>query len=592
MKEREMCENREMCEIDLTQTSHLSQMTAEGLSRCLDFLYTAEVSLDMDVVLDVLRASHYLQLSVLLGFCCRFLKEQITDENLVQIAEIAKFFSLGEINAAITEYILKNFDKLLESQTIVKLAFEDLRMALKDSRLRAKELKIFYAAHLWLTHDPERIQHAADLMSTVRFQLIEPENIEDLSAKISYMNDDFSCMKLILEAQKYHMLPFKQPIFAGTGVMQDRANIRCEEPVLLALGGKESTNQVSNSVQYFCEKKKRWQPLTTMPTAAYCHCVAVLNDFLFVVGGQEMFDNNGNTATANTFRYDPRFDCWKQLQPMLEPRTDFHLSVLNSDSLVAVAGRNQSGPLSSCEKYVVEKNKWEPISSLPISVCAHAGATVDGDLYIAGGFASDGFQRGCYRITQKNGDYVWETRAPLNVERGLHCMVEVIGKLYVIGGNNKTNGYRRDVQTTEVYDPEINQWTELSPLFEGQSEAGAAVVNNLIYVVGGHTWRERKDVRTVASYDTDRDYWSKNNDFPEALTSVACCSIKVPSYLNEGDFLGKKMQTQGVNTGPHSSNSSLLNDNRIVLVNASGGGGQDSPVGRSSTFANLTSGGI
>ena len=451
MKEREMCENREMCEIDLTQTSHLSQMTAEGLSRCLDFLYTAEVSLDMDVVLDVLRASHYLQLSVLLGFCCRFLKEQITDENLVQIAEIAKFFSLGEINAAITEYILKNFDKLLESQTIVKLAFEDLRMALKDSRLRAKELKIFYAAHLWLTHDPERIQHAADLMSTVRFQLIEPENIEDLSAKISYMNDDFSCMKLILEAQKYHMLPFKQPIFAGTGVMQDRANIRCEEPVLLALGGKESTNQVSNSVQYFCEKKKRWQPLTTMPTAAYCHCVAVLNDFLFVVGGQEMFDNNGNTATANTFRYDPRFDCWKQLQPMLEPRTDFHLSVLNSDSLVAVAGRNQSGPLSSCEKYVVEKNKWEPISSLPISVCAHAGATVDGDLYIAGGFASDGFQRGCYRITQKNGDYVWETRAPLNVERGLHCMVEVIGKLYVIGGNNKTNGYRRDVQTTEVY---------------------------------------------------------------------------------------------------------------------------------------------
>ena len=94
------------------------------------------------------------------------------------------------------------------------------------------------------------------------------------------------------------MVSFKQPIFAGIGAMQDRANIRSEEPVLLALGGKESTNQVSNSVQYFCANKKRWQPLTTMPTAAYCHCVAVLNDFLFVVGGQEMFDNNGNTATA------------------------------------------------------------------------------------------------------------------------------------------------------------------------------------------------------------------------------------------------------------------------------------------------------
>merc|ERR1711881_344745 len=98
---------------------------------------------------------------------------------------------------AITEYILKNFDKLLESQTIVKLAFEDLRMALKDSRLRAKELKIFYAAHLWLTQGSARTaKHAAELMSTIRFQLIEPENIEDLSQRISYMKDDFSCMKL------------------------------------------------------------------------------------------------------------------------------------------------------------------------------------------------------------------------------------------------------------------------------------------------------------------------------------------------------------------------------------------------------------
>lgn len=319
------------------------------------------------------------------------------------------------------------------------------------------------------------------------------------------------------------------------------AQIRATEPVLIALGGKESTNQVSNSVQYLCHRKKRWQPLTKMPAAAYCHCVAVFNDFLFVAGGQEQFDNNGNTALSACFRYDPRSNSWRKLQSMLEPRTDFHLSAFDSTSLVAVAGRNQNGPLSSCERYNIGKNKWEKISSLPIHVCAHAGATLNGCLYIAGGFAADGFQRGCYKLSKvvrkESGriqeEFFWERKASLNTERGLHCMVQINQKLYAIGGNNKTNGYRRDVIQTDMYDPKTDTWTEISPLFEGQSEAGAAVVKDQIYVVGGHTWRERKDVRTVACYDSEKDQWSKNNDFPEALTSVACCSIKIPSFVHE-----------------------------------------------------------
>ena len=75
--------------------------------------------------------------------------------------------------------------------------------------------------------------------------------------------------------------------------------------------------------------------------------------------------------------------------------------------------------------------------------------------------------------------------------------------LYVIGGNNKTGGCRKDILLTEIYDIKTDQWTEARPLFEGQSEAGAAVVDGKIYVIGGHNWKERKDVRTVACYDPE-----------------------------------------------------------------------------------------
>lgn len=283
-----------------------------------------------------------------------------------------------------------------------------------------------------------------------------------------------------------------------------------------------------------------------------------------------------------------------KLQGMLEPRTDFHLSSINDDSLIAVAGRNQSGPLSSCEQYNIEKDKWEQISSLNISVCAHSGATLEGTLYIAGGFASDGFQTGCYKLEIAKLDCPpkresWKRCASLKTERGLHCMVEVNRKLYVIGGNNKTGGYRRDVQSMEVYDPETNQWTELAPLFEGQSEAGGAVVNNEIYVVGGHTWRERKDVRTVACYSTDRDVWSKNNDFTEALTSVACCSLRIPAYIQD-DTCMMRAQMQKATLASYTPSGSTTSSSIFQSANGSIVSIMPNNVQRSFTFSNLNSG--
>ena len=151
---------------------------------------------------------------------------------------------------AIQDFIVDNFDRLLNSKILLKLSFPDVHAAFSSDKLRARELKIFYAVHLWLTHDEARVKHAADLMKCVRFQLIEPENIEDLSGRIQYMTNDASCMRLLLDAQMYHMLPQKQPIFASNLNMKYGVKPRASEPMLVALGGKESTNQVSSSVQY------------------------------------------------------------------------------------------------------------------------------------------------------------------------------------------------------------------------------------------------------------------------------------------------------------------------------------------------------
>ena len=91
----------------------------------------------------------------------------------------------------------------------------------------------------------------------------------------------------------------------------------------------ESTNMVSKDIQVYHSDLGDWYKLGEMETAAYCHCLAVLHDYLFVVGGQEQFDNNGNTATNYVYRYDPRANSWIKMKSMLDSRTDFHVSVIN-----------------------------------------------------------------------------------------------------------------------------------------------------------------------------------------------------------------------------------------------------------------------
>ena len=111
---------------------------------------------------------------------------------------------------------------------------------------------------------------------------------------------------------------------------------------------------VSKDIQVYHGDLGDWCKLGEMEAPAYCHCLAVLNDYLFVVGGQELFDNNGNTATNSVFRYDPRFNKWLRMQQMLDCRTDFHVSVIEG-CLYAVAGRNNTGPLCTAEKYKVDR---------------------------------------------------------------------------------------------------------------------------------------------------------------------------------------------------------------------------------------------
>ncbi|XP_038271944.1 kelch-like protein 13 isoform X4 [Dermochelys coriacea] len=463
-----------------------------GLKKIIDFIYTAKLSLNMDNLQDTLEAASFLQILPVLDFCKVFLISGVSLENCVEVGRIANTYNLTEVDKYVNNFILKNFPALLSTGEFVKLPFERLAFVLSSNSLKhCTELELFKAACRWLRYEEPRMEYAAKLMKNIRFPLMTPQDLINYVQTVDFMRTDNTCVNLLLEASNYQMMPYMQPV-----MQSERTAIRSDSTHLVTLGGVlRQQLVVSKELRMYDEKAHEWKSLAPMDAPRYQHGIAVIGNFLYVVGGQSNYDTKGKTAVDTVFRFDPRYNKWMQVASLNEKRTFFHLSALKGH-LYAVGGRNAAGEL--------------------------------------GGITHDTFQKELMCFDPDTDK--WTQKAPMTTVRGLHCMCTVGDKLYVIGGNHfrGTSDYD-DVLSCEYYSPTLDQWTPIAAMLRGQSDVGVAVFENKIYVVGGYSWNNRCMVEIVQKYDPEKDEWHKVFDLPESLGGIRACTLTVfPPEDNTG----------------------------------------------------------
>ena len=86
--------------------------------------------------------------------------------------------------------------------------------------------------------------------------------------------------------------------------------------------------------------------------------------------------------------------------------------------------------------------------------------------------------------------------------RSFPCSVVVEDRMFCIGGYDGNDTLR----TGEVYDFDTNQWTPIPVMHVARSNAGAAVHNKKIYVIGE---------------------WKRIANLPRPTTGVRCCFISL-----------------------------------------------------------------
>nr|XP_033796769.1 kelch-like protein 9 isoform X3 [Geotrypetes seraphini]XP_033796770.1 kelch-like protein 9 isoform X3 [Geotrypetes seraphini] len=504
----------------------LHGVSKAGLEHVVEFIYTARLAINMENLHDILQAASFLQIQPILDFCSELLFSEISLENCIEAGAVTSSYHLPKVQEYLRDFMLQNFASLLENGNYMRLSIDQLSHIFASSSLKnCSEMDLYRAAVSWIKQDKSHKEFTYQLMKHIRFPLLSPKELLEITQEGDLLKDDTACLNLLLEASSYQMLPYMQP-----NMQTIRSTIRSDATHLITVGGVlRQQLVVSKELRLFDGRIQMWKVLKPMDAPRYQHGVAVIGNFLYVVGGQSNYDTKGKTAVDSTFRYDPRFNKWIQVASLNEKRTFFHLSALKG-YLYAVGGRNMTGEIASVECYNPASNEWTFVSPMSEPHYGHSG-TIHGDyMYITGGITHDTFQNQliCYDPV---GDS-WCQKADMVTVRGLHCMCTIGDYLYVIGGNNfhSATDYG-DVLSCEYYCPATDQWVVIAPMLRGQSDVGVTVLDGKIYVVGGYSWNSRCMVDIVQCYDPEQDAWQKILELPEPLGGVRACTLTV--YLPE-----------------------------------------------------------
>ncbi|XP_017130710.1 kelch-like ECH-associated protein 1B isoform X1 [Drosophila elegans] len=176
----------------------------------------------------------------------------------------------------------------------------------------------------------------------------------------------------------------------------------------------------------------------------------------------------------------------------------------NTTRMIFVAGGFFRHSLDILEAYNVDDKTWTTLPNLRIPRSGLGAAFLKGKFYAVGGrnnnigssYDSDWVDR--YSTVSET----WRPCSPMSVPRhrvGVAVMDEL---MYAVGGSAGMEYHN----TVEYYDPELDRWTLVQPMHAKRLGVGVVVVNRLLYAIGGFDGNER--LGSVECYHPENNEWS------------------------------------------------------------------------------------
>ena len=250
----------------------------------------------------------------------------------------------------------------------------------------------------------------------------------------------------------------------------------------------------------------RWTKKKDMPLLSHHVALAELNGKIYVIGG---FVKPASGPTAwqpidNLWEYDPQSDAWKALAPMPTKRGSPNAAVVGGKIYVIGGAGLHPGSKETAlhparpqrvlgvnEVYDPATNTWATRSPMPTTRNHAAAGVVNNKIYVIGGRVGNAF------ITRaSNTDVVEEydpatdqwgdLKAPMPTARSATAWGTHKGRIYVAGGEVRTDRLSATYRAVEAYDAATNRWISMPPMQYSRHGLAGDVLGNRLYLTSGN----------------------------------------------------------------------------------------------------------
>ncbi|XP_019759290.2 kelch-like protein 4 isoform X1 [Dendroctonus ponderosae] len=472
----------------------LGDIDGDVLQALVNYCYTGTIEIREDNVETLLATACLMLLHEVVEACSRFLGHQLDPSNCLGIAIFAEHQScislLNEANA----YTNQHFMQVISNQEFFQLNVNQMCTLLSSDDLNVFcEEQVFHALMSWIQFHPAvRKKHIGTLMALVKLPFLSPAFLADQVEPA--ISSDLSCLKLIMEAMKWHLLPERRLQMACSRTRPRKGTIGR----LMIVGGMDS-NKGATTIESYDPRSDTWTVAQQMSGRRLQFGIALMSNKLLVVGGRD------GLKTLNTMEcLDLESGIWSQLSPMNTHRHGLGVAVLGG-SLYAVGGHDGWSYLNTVERWDPERRSWQYVAPMQIQRCSAGVAVLKDRLYVVGG--RDGAS--CLRTVECYDPYTnkWALAAPLARRKGCVGVATANGYLYVMGGQDApaNNPTTSRFDCVERYDPSTDTWTTVSNLSSKRDAIACTQFGDKLYSVGGYDGNTY--LKNVEAYDPITNDW-------------------------------------------------------------------------------------
>ncbi len=247
-----------------------------------------------------------------------------------------------------------------------------------------------------------------------------------------------------------------------------------------------------------------------LPVGRASHAGGVVGDQAIVAGGSGWnADRTQKLWFSDSLAFDVRSKTWTPGPELPKPAAEMMFGD-DGEALYLAGGKHDQATYADACRIVRVNGRLtlESLPPLPVPLSGGAGAMLDGQFYVAGGYDEHGAMLDSLWVLDANlPSEGWRSRAILpSPKRGYPGLVACDGALYLLGGcivEDEEHPKRQVFKDVYRYDVPSNAWTRQPDLpTAGQSWVAAAVDEHRILVTGRGDTKYYDDVWLVDLRDS------------------------------------------------------------------------------------------